>query len=180
MKKGKVVIIGGNKRSGKSTLGRMLQTQAGFNYYNMDHLTNSVDKAWFEDGLPLNNYFKYMESLIEYAISDANRYGINSVFEFIYTPEILEKLSCKDKVEIVYLANLDLTEDNFENILLFYSKEYEYSADLDNVKRNKDIILKRNIQLVDECRIYNTRLINTSYGLNRDKILNILFLELKQ
>ena len=35
MKQGKVVIIGGNKRSGKSTLGRLLQTKYGYNYYNM-------------------------------------------------------------------------------------------------------------------------------------------------
>lgn len=37
MKKGKVIVIGGNKRAGKSTLSRKLQTEAGFNYYNMDH-----------------------------------------------------------------------------------------------------------------------------------------------
>lgn len=178
MKKGKVIVIGGNKRAGKSTLSRKLQTEAGFNYYNMDHLTNCCDDAWFPEGLTLLDYFKFMESMIKYAVLDAERFGINSVFEFIYTPEVLNNLSCKDKVEIIYLADLDLNESNFKDVLIGYSKPYEYSANEADVERNKPIILGLNERLIKECKEYNARLVNTSFGENRNKIINELYNEI--
>ena len=178
MKNGKVVIIGGNKRAGKSTLGRLLQTKYGYNYYNMDHITNSVDSAWFKDGLPLNDYFPFMESLIEYALTDASRHGINSVFEFIYSPKVYNKLKSKDNLEFYYLANLDLNEDNIRDILIKYSKDYEYSSRIEDVERNVKVILDLNKKLKDECNKYNVELINTSYGTKRDEIINNLALEI--
>ena len=178
MNKGKVVIIGGNKRAGKSTLGRLLQTKYGYNYYNMDHITNSVDATWFEDGLPLNDYFPFMESLIEYALTDASRHGINSVFEFIYSPEVYNKLKSKDNLEFYYLANLDLNENNIRDILIKYSKDYEYSSRIEDVERNVKVILDLNNKLLDECKKCNSKLINTSYGTKRDEIINDLALEI--
>ena len=178
MKQGKVIIIGGNKRSGKSTLGRLLQTKYGYNYYNMDHITNSVDHAWFEDGLKLNEYFPLMESLIDYAITDASRHGINSVFEFIYGPELYSKLKNKDKVKCIYLANLDLNEDNIRDVLINYSKDYEYSSNIENVENNIEYILNKNKDLIKECNDYNEELINTSYGNKRDEAINQLAIDI--
>lgn len=175
---GKVIVIGGNKRAGKSMLGRKLQTEAGFNYYNLDHITNSVDYAWFKDGLELNAYFPFIESLIDYAITDAKRENINSVFDFIYGPDIFNRLKNKNDVEFIYLANLDLNKENIIDVLMKYSKDYEYSANKEDVIRNIPRILERNESLIEECKRNNVKLINTSFGKDRDIIINRLYQEL--
>ena len=48
MKKGKVIIIGGNKRAGKTTLTMLLHNKYNFNYYNYDMLLDSLEESFKE------------------------------------------------------------------------------------------------------------------------------------
>ena len=45
MKKGNVVIISGNKRAEKTTLTIKLHKELGFNFYNFDTLTDSIEEV---------------------------------------------------------------------------------------------------------------------------------------
>ena len=58
---GKIIIIGGNKRSGKSTLARLLQKQYNFNYINFDTLLDSLESSF--DDLNDGNDDKYIKLL---------------------------------------------------------------------------------------------------------------------
>jgi deoxyadenosine/deoxycytidine kinase len=46
MNKGKVIIIGGNKRAGKTTLTMKLHKEYNFNYYNFDMLLDSLEESF--------------------------------------------------------------------------------------------------------------------------------------
>ena len=45
MEKGKIIIIGGNKRAGKTTLSIKLHKELGFNYYNFDSITDAKEEV---------------------------------------------------------------------------------------------------------------------------------------
>ena len=95
-----------------------------------------------------------------------------------YHARTVMRMKIGDKVEIIYLADLDLNESNFKDVLIGFSKPYEYSANEADVERNKPIILGLNERLIKECKEYNARCVNTSFGENRDKVINELYNEI--
>ncbi|MCX4365256.1 MAG: hypothetical protein OSJ70_05735 [Bacilli bacterium] len=172
---GKVVIIGGNKRAGKTTISLKLQKEYQFNYYNFDMLLDSL-----EESLPILNdkddkkYISLLESMVKRSLIDAENYGINFVYEYIFTPEELANFKYRDCVQIIFLANLDANLENIEGDLKKYSKEYDWPSFVneDDLNRNIRWILNRNEELIDECSKYCFPLINTSRGDERDRIID--------
>ena len=175
MKSGKVIIIGGNKRAGKTTLSLKLHENHHFNYYNFDMLLDSLEEA-----LPILNdkndskYIALLESMVKRSLLDAKNYGINSVYEYIFTPANLANFKYRNDVQIIFLANLDANIDNIESDLKTYSKSYDWPSYVsdEDISRNIKWILNQNEELLTECKEYNFNLINTSRGENRDKIIN--------
>lgn len=175
MEKGKVVIIGGNKRAGKTTISMRLQKEYNFNYYNFDMLLDSL-----EESLPILNdkndakYISLLESMVKRSLSDAKNYGISSVYEYIFMPHELANFKYRDKVQIIFLANLDANMDNIESDLKKYSKDYDWPSYVsrEDIARNIEWILKQNEKLLTECKEYNFTLINTSRAEERDRIIN--------
>lgn len=175
MEKGKVVIIGGNKRVGKTTISMELHKKFNFNYYNFDMLLDSL-----EESLPILNdkndekYISLLESMVKRSLSDAKNYGVNSVYEYIFMPHELANFKYRDKVQIIFLANLDANMDNIESDLKKYSKDYDWPSYVrdEDIKRNIEWILKQNEKLVIGCKEYKFTLINTSRAEERDRIIN--------
>lgn len=179
MKKGKVVLIGGSKRAGKTTLAMMLHKIAGFNYLNFDHLEDAIDTGINKiDGWNDEDYFiEFLEQMINYSLEDAENYGINTVLDtYMYNPELLAKLKNKDKIEIYYLACLDCSKEELRVNLKKYSEPYDWPSycTKEQFENNIEDILARNELLKEECPKYNMELINTSHGEERNRILNEL------
>ena len=177
MKKGKVIIIGGNKRAGKTTLTMLLHNKYNFNYYNYDMLLDSLEESFKE--LQDHNddkYIKLLNEMVKRSLDDANNYGVSTVYEYIFTPEQLNEFKYKDDVDIYFLANLDITEENIREDMKNYSKSFDWPsyASEEDIERNVKEIINKNIILKEQCEEYKYKLINTSRGDNRDRILNNL------
>ncbi len=180
MKTGKVILIGGSKRAGKTTLSMMLHRRMGFNYLNFDHLEDAIDvginksDSW-NDG----DYFKgFLKQMIGYSLEDAKNYGINTVLDtYMYNPNIINDLSNRNDIEVYFLADLDSNEEELRINLKKYSKSYDwpsYCTDEQFEDNIKDI-LARNEYLKEECSKYNIELFNTSYGDKRNNNLEVLY-----
>ncbi len=177
MKKGKVIIIGGNKRAGKTTLTMLLHNKYNYNYYNYDMLLDSLEEAFSE--LQDSNDDKYIDLLnqmVKRSLDDAKNYGVSTVYEYIFTPNQLNKLKYKDDVQIYFLANLDITEENIREDMKKYSKPFDWPsyASEEDIEKNVKKIMIKNDDLKRDCLKYGYVLINTSRKDNRNIILNEL------
>ncbi len=174
MKNGKVIIIAGNKRAGKTTLAMILHKEYNYNYYNFDMLLDALEETFVDlnDGED-TKYVRLLENMVERTLKDAQNYGVNSVYDYIFEPTQLKDFKYKDKVEIIFLANLDANENNIREDFKKYSKSFDwpsYVSDSD-IDRNAKWILSKNNTLIQECKKYNFRLVNTSRGKRREDIL---------
>ncbi len=178
---GKVIIIGGNKRAGKTTLSNLLHNKYNFNQYNFDMLLDSIETTFedLDDGND-DKYIELLDNMINRSLEDAKNYGINTLYEYIFTPKQILKLKNINNVKTYFLANLDANENNIESDMMKYSKTYDWptTATKEDIKRNINYILERNKLLKEECEKYNFRLVNTSREDNRNKILNDLVEEI--
>ena len=177
MSKGKVVIICGNKRAGKTTVAMKLHKKYNFNYFNYDMLLDSLEASF--DVLQDHNDDKYvtlLEEMVKRSLDDANNYSVSTVYEYIFNPHQLRNFKYKKQVQIYFLANLDANIDNIETDLKKYSKSYDWPswASKNDMQRNIRYILDTNDMLQEECKNYGFKLINTSRGEERDKVLNDL------
>lgn len=174
---GKVVIIGGNKRAGKTTIANKLHKDYGFNYYNYDMLLDAL-----EESLPVLNdsndakYIKLLESMVKRSLDDAKNYNIDSVYDYFFTPEELADFKYRDDVKIIFLSNMDATLDNIAQDFKEYSQEYDWPSYVseEDINRNIDWILKQNELLDTQSKKYNFKLFNTSRGENRNKRINAI------
>ena len=176
---GKVVIIGGNARSGKTTVSYALQKQ-GFNRISLDLLN-----TYIEDGLKIEfdkideeTKFRLFETIVNEAIKESNNEDINIVIDmYDYLPHNIDRLVNKDKVEVYFLAYPNISIDDIEYNIVHYAKSTDWIAQV-----NKDYLhecairfYNRNNMLVEECKKYNLTLVDTKSGNDRDIILNKLF-----
>lgn len=179
MLKGKVILIGGSKRAGKTTLTMLLHKKHRFNYLNFDHLEDAIDcginktNSW-NDG----EYFKgFLEEMIDYSLEDAKNYGVNTVIDtYMYNPDVLNSLRNKKDIDIYFLACLDRSEEELREDLKKYSASFDWPSYCteEQFENNIKDIVARNEFLVEECKKYNMKLINTSNGEKRAEILNNL------
>lgn len=177
MKKGKVVIVAGNKRAGKTTLALKLHDKYNYIYYNFDMLLDVLEDTFtnLNDGND-DKYIKLLEGMVEKSLKDAENYGINFVYDYIFTPNQLKNFKYKNDVSIVFLANLDANENNIREDFKTYSKSFDWPAYVshEDIERNVKWILSTNKMLVEECNKYGFKLVNTSRKNRRDEILNKL------
>ena len=174
---GKVVILAGNKRAGKSTLALLLHKKYNYNYINFDYLLDSIESTFseLEDGND-DKYIKLLEEMVKRSLEDSNNYNISTVYDYIFTPKQLSDFKYRNDVEIYFLANLDANGLNIKEDLINYSKKFDWpstATDMD-LERNIKFILNTNISLIEETKKYNFKLINTSREDSRDKIIKLL------
>ena len=138
MEQGKVILIGGTKRAGKTTLSMLLHKNHVFNYLNFDHIEDAIDIGINKiDGYNTGeNFLGFLEEMIDFSLKDAENYGINTVLDtYMYSPSLLSQLRNKDKIEVYYLADLDITEDKLRENLKYHMIDHH-------------IVLKKNLNIM--------------------------------
>ena len=114
--------------------------------------------------------------MVKRSIEDSKNYNISTVYEYIFKPRQLSNFKYRNNVEIYFLANLDADISNIRTDLINYSNEYDWPsfATEEDLKRNINYILSNNKKLIEETDKYNFKLLNTSRGEDREKIIKSL------
>ena len=177
---GKVVILTGNKRAGKTTLANKLNKEYNFTHINMDQILDAVDYVCDEKNIPhFIDSYSFLEKLVDFAWQNARNYGENTVIEYIFKISDVKRLQEKYDID-VYAIYTDTDEENLRKILKKYSKEFDWPILVgdDDFNRNIKEILELNKKLKKECINSKIKLIDTSYGKNREVIINNLSKEI--
>jgi len=189
-KLGRVIILGGCPRAGKTTLAaRLVRSGLGFSKISGDHLQEAVD-AGFTSAYPEHEElgagnFKFTQKLLENLITDAEVYGINSVYDYYpedFTLDDIEKLPFKDKLEMYFLGFPDISAEEIKYNIRHYAKpaDWIYHIDEDYLEVVAKRIYDFNIKLKADCAKYGYRFINTGVGEDRSVFLDSLYEEIKE
>lgn len=177
---GKVVILTGNKRAGKTTLANKLNKEYNFTHINMDQILDAVDYVCDEKNIPhFIDCYSFLEKLVDFAWQNARNYGKNTVIEYIFKISDVKRLQEKYDID-AYALYTDTDEENLRKILKKYSKEFDWPILVgdDDFNRNIKEILELNKKLKKECFNSKIKLIDTSYGKNREVIIDNLSKEI--
>ena len=185
MNQGRVVIIGGTPRAGKTTLSVRL-AHHGFSMLSFDHISEALQQGfpeiqvedWTDQEVCAKRLYPFFEAMVKYAVGDARLYGVNTVIDmYDYTPEYVSKLPFQDAIEVYYLAYPDFTVPEIRHNIRFYAAPTDWIAQVD--EDYLDVVAKRcsmvNEKLVRQCGQYGYRLINTGACSQRTAILDDLF-----
>lgn len=177
---GKVVVLTGNKRAGKTTLANKLNKEYNFTHLNMDQILDAVDYVCDKNGIKhFIDCYDFLEKLVVFAIDNAKNYGKNTVIEYIFKISDVKRLQEKYNV-YAYALYTDTDEENLRKILKEYSKDFDWPSLVgeDDFNRNIKEILELNKSLREECKDSKIKLIDTSYGKNREVIIDNLSKEI--
>ena len=174
----KVVILGGNARSGKTTLAYQLQNK-GYNRISFDNLITYIEEGLQIkfDELDEKTKFRYFETVVDEAIKEVENENINIVIDmYEYLPSDIVKLKNKDKLEIYFLAYPNTSKEEIKHNVIYYAKPTDWIAQVNEEYLNNCVIrfYERNNLLVEECNKYNVELIDTKSGEERNKVLTHL------
>jgi 2-phosphoglycerate kinase len=185
MQKGKVVILGGTPRSGKTTLAVML-AKNGFSKISFDHIGEAIDK-----GLPevvikdrhnqecsAAKLYGFFETLVECAVADAGRYGLNTVIDmYDFTPEFVRRLPCQDSIEVYFLGYPGFNAGEILHNIRHYADPADWIAQVDEdyAMEVAERCHRVNQKLLQQCRQYGYEFIDTGAGDNRAVALDGLF-----
>lgn len=175
---GKVVILGGNARCGKSTLSYML-VKNGFSRISFDNIheisRNSLDIDINE--LSEEKKFKLFENIVNLSLDESIDENTNIVIDmYDYLPEDINKLKRKEELEVYFLAYPTCSKEQIKYNLKTYSKPTDWISKVNENYLNTcvDRFYDRNEMLVKECEKYSMNLIDTKDGVERNKVLNEL------
>jgi hypothetical protein len=182
---GKVVIIGGTPRAGKTMLAIKL-VRYGFNRISFDNLSDAIQKGfpevviddWTNQEICADRQFEFFKAIIESAVNDAKIYGMNTVIDmYDFTPEYVSKLPNQNDIDVYFLAYPNKSIEEIQYTIKFFAKPVDWIAQVS--EDYLGIVAKRcsqmNEKLVNQCKEYGYRLINTGVGDDRPKALERLF-----
>lgn len=175
---GKVVILGGNARSGKSTLSFML-VKKSFSRISLDNIEEIISNTFNIDFDELSNEKKFMlfENIVNISLDEAKNEDTNIVIDmYDYLPMDIDKLVRKDELEIYFLAYPNCNREQIKFNVINCSKPTDWIAQVNEEYLNSCVerFDDRNKMLVEECKKYNMNLIDTKDGEERNKVLNDL------
>lgn len=175
---GKVVILGGNARSGKSTLSFML-VKKGFSRISFDNIYEIVKNSFDIDINELSDEKKFnlFENIVNLSLDESNNEDTNIVIDmYDYLPKDIIKLERYKELEVYFLAYPNCSKEQIKYNLKTYSKPTDWIAQVNENYLNSciDRFDERNKMLVKECEKYNMNLIDTKDGEERNKVLNEL------
>lgn len=188
VKQGKVVILGGTPRSGKTTLAVML-ARHGFSKWSFDIINEAIEKGLPEVSIEDNHdqescakkLYLFFETIVGGAIDDARRYGLNTVIDmYDYTPEYVSRLPYQADLNVYFLAYPDFGVDLVRHNIRHFAQPEDWIAQVD--EDYLTVVAERcdrvNQKLVRQCAEYSFRLINTGAGDDRDRVLENLYREI--
>ena len=171
--KGKVIIIGGCPRAGKTTLSvKLVKSGLGISKISGDYL-----------GDAFLSEFECVKTLLESLLEEVEVYGINSVFDYYpdnFTLDNIEKLPFKDKLDMYFLGFPDISAEDIKYNIRHYAKatDWIYGCTDNYIGEVAKRIYDFNIKLKKDCGKYNYRFIDTGVGEKRSIILNSLYEEI--
>jgi len=183
-KQGKVIVIGGCPRAGKTTLSvRLVKSGKGFSKISGDYLGESIDAGLHEHKGISANKFEFIKLLLEKLIHDAEVYEINSVFDYCsydFTPEDIERLPFRDKLEIYFFGFPDIPASEIRYAIKHYAKYADWISHVDDdyIGEVSEKIYAHNIILKQQCEKYGYRFVNTGVGKDRSVALDSLYDEI--
>jgi tRNA uridine 5-carbamoylmethylation protein Kti12 len=175
----KVVILGGNARSGKTTLAYLLQKK-GFNRISFDLLNTYIDeglKIKFDD-LQEETKFNYFETVVDEAVKESQNENIDIVIDmYDYLPHDIDRLKNKSKLEVYFLAYPNCSKEEIKYNIVHYAKPTDWISQVDEDYLEECVtrFFDRNRILVEECTKYNMTLIDTKSGEERNIIIKELY-----
>lgn len=175
---GKVVILGGNARSGKSTLSYQL-IKKGFSRISFDNLYNAIEEGLkiSMDDIAKDLQFAYFENIVNKSIEEAELEDINIVIDmYDFLPSDIAKLKNKEKIEVYFLAYPNCTIEEIKYNVIYYAKPTDWIAQVNEEYLDTCVarFYERNKMLVEGCKKYKMELIDTKSGENREITLNAL------
>ena len=179
---GKVVLLGGNARSGKTTVSYEL-LKHGYKIINFDDLNTYLESGLgiIFDELSKEQQFLLFETVINKAIEESQTEDINLCIDmYDYLPSDVIKLKNKDDLKIYFLAYPNCTKEQIKYNVVHYAKKTDWIAQVNETYLEKcvDRFFERNKLLQDECQEYDMKLIDTKLGQERVKILDELVISL--
>ena len=175
---GKVVILGGNARSGKTTLALEL-VKNGYSRISLDNL-----QGYIEDGLGINfddySYnmrFNFFKTIVNSALDESKNENTNLVIDmYDYLPSELEKIEGIDKENVYYLIYPNCTKEEIKYNVIHYAKPTDWIAQVNEEYLNECVerFYDRNNLILNQCTKYNYQYIDTSSGEERNKVLTML------
>ena len=169
-KQGKVILIGGCPRAGKTTLSvKLVKSGLGFSKISLDHFTD--------------HSFEFIKTLLENLMEDSEAYGINSIFDYYpddFTLDDLDKLPFKNKLDMYFLGFPDIPVEEIKYNIKYYAKptDWIYHCGDDYIGEVAKRIYDYNMKLKEQCEKYSYRFINTGVGEERSVVLNSLYEEI--
>lgn len=189
MQKGKVVILGGTPRAGKTTLANML-TRSGFNLISFDSISQAI-----KDGLPeikiedwtdqeqcSKKLYPFFEALIKgYIGSEGQMFGLTGlnyvVDMYTFSPEYINKLPFQNEIKVYFLGYPNQSIEEIRHNIKFYAEPADWIAQVD--EEYLTVVAQRcyfvNQKTWEQCQKYGYEFIDTDAGDNRNTILNDLF-----
>jgi len=183
-RQGRVIVIGGCPRVGKTTLAvRLVKGGGGFSRVSLDHLDYALRAGYPEikrDGV---RKFKFIKTLLEKLVDDAETHGINSVVdEYDFSPEDIEKLPFKDKLGVYFLGVPDVPAVEIKEHIRRHDTPADWTSRIDDkyllmaVKK----MLVQNALIREQCEKYGYRFAVTGVGGGRDAALDALYAEITE
>jgi len=179
---GKVVILGGNARSGKTTLAHML-AKKGYTLISMDTIQNVIESTFDIDfdELTREEKLKLFENIVNEYLKESDTYNTNIVIDmYDYLPSDIRKLKNRKKLKVYFLAYPASSHEEIRYNILKYANKNDWINNV-NKKAFDEIINgfeERNKILIEECSILNYPLIDTKQGLERTRVLRKLYSEI--
>ena len=175
--KGKVILLGGCPRAGKTTLSvKLVRSGLGFSKISMDYIGEAFGNTDVDK-------FEFAKTLLEKLLHDAQAYGIHSIFDYYpdeFTLDDIQKLPFKDELDMYFLGFPDISVEAIRYNIKHYAKpiDWIYHVDDDYIAVVAQRIYDFNIKLKADCEKYGYKYINTGVGGERPVILNSLYDEI--
>ena len=175
---GKLIILGGNARSGKSTLAFKL-VKKGYSRISLDNLQN-----YLEEGLNINFEelstelkLQFFKTIIDNAMEESKNEDTNIVIDmYDYLPHDLENISNLDKKNIYFLIYPNCTKEEIKYNVIHYAKESDWIAKVNETYLDECVnrFYDRNKVILEECQKYNYQYVDTGAGKKRNLVLEEL------
>ncbi len=181
---GKVIILGGNARSGKSTLAFKL-VKHGFSRISLDNIQQFIEdglKIEF-DKLDYDTKLNFFKNIVDKSLEECETENTNIVIDmYDYLPSDLVKIENIRKTEVYFFAYPNCSKEEIKYNVVHYAKPTDWIAQVNQTYLDECVerFYKRNEILVKECHDYNFKLIDTKSGDERDYVLNRLVLEISK
>lgn len=181
---GRVIILGGNARSGKSTLAFRL-VKKGYSRISLDNL-----ETYITDGLNIDfdsyaaatklNFFK---TIVENSYEESKKYDTNIVIDmYDYLPSDFEKINGINKNDVYFLIYPNCSKEEIKYGVVHYAKSTDWIAQVNEKYLNEcvDRFYERNKIVLEQCQQYGYKYVDTSLGEKRNDILENLISEINK